>query len=166
MKWKESSRLFLKFLMNVFIAPITIAKVSAKLYSETEEKRKRWWPYAIVTVPLFLGFILCHILELALAGMWAIGWFFYLGFASVITAVRIKARDLGKINGNVWEDFFSSLFFYANVAVQLDETADVLISKEKLPEGKRANGKQTSDRKVSDGEKVNYAFEDETSAKS
>ena len=51
-----------------------------------------------------------------------LAWCFYLGFVSVITAVRIQCRDRFDINGNAFEDFFASLFFYPNVALQLDET--------------------------------------------
>jgi hypothetical protein len=39
-----------------------------------------------------------------------------------MTAVRIQCRDRFDINGNAFEDFFASLFFYPNVALQLDET--------------------------------------------
>ena len=39
-----------------------------------------------------------------------------------MTAVRIQCRDRFDINGNAFEDFFASLFFYPNVALQLYET--------------------------------------------
>ena len=51
-----------------------------------------------------------------------LGWCFYLGFVTVLTSVRIQCRDRFNINGNAFEDFFASLFFYPNVVLQLDET--------------------------------------------
>ena len=119
-------KLFIKWVINIFIAPITIAKVSARVYGKTADKRKKWWPYAIPSVGLFSLFILFHILELAVPGCWSIAWFFYLCFTCQITAVRIKTRELHNINGNASEDFFSAMILYPNVATQLDLTTEYL----------------------------------------
>ena len=120
--------------MNIVIAPITIAKVSARVYGKTAEKRDTWWYYAIPSVGLFSLFILFHCLELVLPGCWSIAWFFYLCFACQITAVRIKTREIYGIVGNPSEDFFSAMVLYPSVATQLDETTKYLSDDE---EGKR-----------------------------
>jgi hypothetical protein len=80
-----------------------------------------------------------------------LGWCFYLGFVTVLTSVRIQCRDRFNINGNAFEDFFASLFFYPNVALQLDETTKNIAIK-RMPK---------TDIKMEDAEngKVNKAFE-------
>ena len=80
-----------------------------------------------------------------------LGWCFYLGFVTVLTSVRIQCRDRFNINGNAFEDFFASLFFYPNVALQLDETTKNIAIK-RTPK---------TDIKMEDAEngKVNKAFE-------
>ena len=122
----RSIKLFVKLVYNIFMAPITIAKVSARVYGKTSEKRNKWWPYAIPSVGLFLLFILFHLLELAIPGCWSIAWFFYLCFTCQITAVRIRTREIHSIIGNASEDFFSAMFLYPNVATQLDLTTELL----------------------------------------
>jgi hypothetical protein len=111
-------------LLNIFFTPITIAKVSARVYGETPEKRKKWWPYAIPSVGLFLLFILFHVVELWVTGCWAIAWFFYMAFICQITAVRMRTRELYGITGNASEDIFASMIFYPLVATQLDLTTE------------------------------------------
>ena len=59
-----------------------------------------------------------------------------------------------KINGNVFEDFFATLFLYSNVALQLDETVEVRISKDKLDKDVLNNSKKNGDASA-----VNHAFE-------
>ena len=56
---------------------------------------------------------------------------YYIAYAGLTTAVRLKVRRMARINGNVFEDFFASLFFYPNVAVQIEETIQVMLSKDK-----------------------------------
>ena len=84
--------------------------------------------------------------------LYYIAWFFYLGFATVLTATRIQCRERFFINGNAFEDFFASLFFYPNVALQLDETTQNIGPDNKV---------KKSDMKMQDAEngKVNQAFE-------
>ena len=162
--------------MNIFIGPITIAKVQARVYGKTEEKQKKWWPYAIPSCGLFILFILFHVLELVVTGCWAIAWFWYLGFVCQITAVRIKTREIHGIVGNASEDFFSALFFYPNVALQLDLTTDPdkqrkmrqttghneynLDHKKKVQHENGSYDKPTKEG-VDASEKVNYAYEKE-----
>jgi len=123
------------------------AQVSARLNNSTKV-----WAYAIAPVTFFVAFIVLHIAEVGVDGCWAIAWFFYLGFATVLTSVRIQCRDRFVINGNAFEDFFASLFFYPNVALQLDETTKNIGTVKKV---------EKSDIKMQDAEngKVNQAFE-------
>ena len=78
--------------------------MSARVYGKTAEKRRKWWPYAIPSVGLFLLFILFHLLELAVPGCWSIAWFFYLCFTCQITSIRIKTREIYSIVGNASAD--------------------------------------------------------------
>ena len=75
-----------------------------------------------MSVATFGLFILFQVLELAFSGSWAIGWFWYLGFATILTSLRISIRSKFDINGNVSEDFFCSLIFYPCCALQMDLT--------------------------------------------
>ena len=114
--------LFRKWLINIVIAPITTAKVSARIYGNNEKDRKKWWIYAVPSFCFFSLFILLHVLEIVIPGCWSMAWFFYLCFTCQITAIRIKVREHYNINGNAAEDFFSSLILYPNVVTQLDLT--------------------------------------------
>ena len=130
MKWSNSSRLFVKFLGNIFIGPLTISSVATKLNQYTKAKAIL---FTATAVTFFAGFIVCHALGPFLVdNLWAVGWFMYLAYTALVTTVRSHARQVGGINGNVLEDFFASLLFYPNVAVQLDETVDILIQKDKI----------------------------------
>ena len=130
MTWGHSSRLFIKFVTNIFIGPLTISKVASEL-----NQYKRWKVilYTCTTVTFFISFIACHLLgPLLNEGLWAVGWFSYAAYATISAKVRYQVRRVAFINGNVFEDFFASLFFYPNVAVQLDETIGALMAKDKL----------------------------------
>ena len=176
MNMSRVKKLFVKWLLNIFIAPITIAKVSARVYGKTAEKRKKWWPYAIPTVGLFSLFIIFHLIEIAVPGCWAIAWFFYLCFACQVTAVRIKTREIYDIIGNASEDFFASMILYPNVATQLDLTTKDLSEEDNeekntpkknnesfdLEKIQHENGSYDRARKnIDETEKVNYAYEKE-----
>ena len=100
--------MFLQFVANIFIAPYTVAIVGARLNNS-----KKIWAFCIPACGMFGLFILCHILEAAVTGMWAIAWFFFLGFVTMMTAYRIEIRERYGINGNAAEDFFASCFYPA-----------------------------------------------------
>ena len=68
-----------------------------------------------------------------------------------MTAVRIQCRDRFDINGNAFEDFFASLFFYPNVALQLDETIKNI--------GKKIKTKTKINMEDAENGKVNMAFD-------
>ena len=105
---KTTGKLFLQFVANIFIAPYTVAIVGARLNNS-----KKIWAFCIPACGMFGLFILCHILEAAVTGMWAIAWFFFLGFVTMMTAYRIEIRERYGINGNAAEDFFASCFYPA-----------------------------------------------------
>ena len=159
--------LFIRFVLNIFIAPITVAKVSARVYGKTAEKRRKWWPYAIPSVGLFSLFIFFHLLELAIPGCWAIAWFFYLCFTCQITAIRIKTREIYDIIGNASEDLFSAMILYPLVVTQLDLTTENL-SDEDHEEDKNTNidlenieQKNGNNKNAEEAVKVNYGYEKE-----
>ena len=107
-KAKRTWKLLLQFAVNILTAPYTLATVAAKLNNE-----KRVWVYAIPIVSVFGLFILCHILELVISGMWAIAWFFFLCFVATMTSYRIQTRERYGIDGHPAEDFFVSCFYPA-----------------------------------------------------
>ena len=166
-------KLLIKLILNIFIAPITIAKISARVYGETSEKQKRWWPYAIPSVTLFLLFIGFHVVELFVPGCWAIAWFFYLLFACQIAAVRIRTRELYGIPGNAIEDFFASMILYPNVTTQLDLTTDNQILRTNVSENQenqdqerhsydnRSDGNNKNVKIEDNKTKFNYSYEEE-----
>jgi hypothetical protein len=74
----------------------------------------------MATVPCFALMIFFFFCELVISGCWAVGLFFYLLYVASLTGIRLEARQQLNIDGSIFEDFFSSLFFYPCVAVQLD----------------------------------------------
>lgn len=109
-KASRTWKLFVQFAMNIFIAPYTLAIVAARLNND-----RRVWAYAIPSASSFGLFILCHILELVISGMWAIAWFFFLCFVAMMTSYRIQTRERYGIDGHPAEDFFVSCFYPACV---------------------------------------------------
>jgi hypothetical protein len=107
--------LFLGFLKNVFWAPMTIANVNRRLKGS-----KGSWFMTVASLSTFLLCILFHLLELSFRGSWAIAWFWYLCFASVMASLRLEVREILGIAGSAVEDFFASLLLYPCCALQLD----------------------------------------------
>ena len=112
----EALELFSNFLQNIIKAPFTVAVSASRL--EGQKDKLRYYIFPVTTS--FALAILFHLLELAASGCWAIGCFWYLSFAVSVTGVRLNVRKKFQIDGNIFEDFFASLFFYPCVAVQLD----------------------------------------------
>ena len=115
-KPKAAFSLFLQFLKNIFLAPWTIAKAAHRLSG----KKSGLWLYIMATVPCFALMIFFLFCELVISGCWAVGCFFYLLYVASLTGIRLEARQQLNIDGSIFEDFFSCLFFYACVAIQLD----------------------------------------------
>ena len=68
-----------------------------------------------------------------------------------MTAFRIQCRDRFDINGNAFEDFFASLFFYPNVALQLYEKMKNI--------GMKVTTKTKNNMEDAENGKVNRAFD-------
>ena len=149
-QWKKKSReileLFVGFCINIFKAPWTMAEVQARLNNSDKV-----WAYAIAPTICMVLWIIFHFAEIGVNGMWAIGWFFYLCFATLLASVRIQVRERFEIIGNPFEDFFAALFLYPNVALQMDKTTENLVQKKK-----KSNMEMTMD---PENGKVNSAFE-------
>ena len=77
------------------------------------------WFLTFASWTTFWLFVIFHCLQLTFNGAWAFAWFWYLGFASIMTAVRLQLRERLSIPGNIWEDFFGSLFLYPCCALQV-----------------------------------------------
>ena len=147
-KQKEILELFMGFCIQTIKAPWTVGEVQARLNNS-----EKVWAYAIAPTTSLVLFVIFMFAELGVNGMWAIAWFFYLCFATMMASVRIQVRERFDIIGNPFEDFFSSLFLYPNVALQMDKTTENLVQKKK---------KSTMEMKsAADPEngKVNSAFE-------
>ena len=126
-KPKAVKDLFLKFLVNIVVAPWTVAVVAHRLGGG----KHKLWIHALATVPFFTMAIALQFLELAISGCWAIGCFWYLCFATSVTGVRLQAREKLGIHGNIFEDFLSALLFYPCVAIQLDMSTKDLMFEDK-----------------------------------
>ena len=91
---------------NIVLAPYTVGEVSARLNNS-----KKIWAYTIAPGISFVLFIIMHIAEFATTGstgLWAIGWFFYLCFATIMASVRLQCRD--RYSFTVWKfkNFYAS----------------------------------------------------------
>ena len=107
----------LKFWLNIFLAPWTIAKVNVAVSDNGS-----FFLYAIPSALSLILFVIFHIMDYFYRGCWAIAWVFYLCFVTIISTVRGKCREKLNITGNPCEDFLLSVLLYPNVLVQLDET--------------------------------------------
>ena len=63
--------------------------------------------------------------DMHLDGIYSLGWVFFLGFVTIITATRANIRSHYGINGNPIEDFFAALLVYPCVMVQLETVSEV-----------------------------------------
>lgn len=68
----------------------------------------------------WLLFIVLHICEIQVKGLYAVGWAFFLLFVTFVAIARHTVRMYHQMNGNVAEDFFCALFLYPAVATQLE----------------------------------------------
>ena len=108
---------------NIVLAPYTVGEVSARLNNS-----KKIWAYTIAPGISFVLFIIMHIAEFATSGstgLWAIGWFFYLCFATIMASVRLQCRDRYSIT--VWS------FKHFSVTQILRETILKSLEVVKLP---------------------------------
>ena len=124
MKMGRTVKLFGGFILNIFIAPITISKVAGNIYNTSEQKsRKSAFLCGMVTL-LFGSFVTFSILQFKFDWSWAIALFMYLGFCVCVATVRMHTREKLNISGHIVEDFASTLFFYPSVVLQLKMTLE------------------------------------------
>ena len=115
--------MFKKLLLHTIIAPWSLSKVACLINEAPDAKSRKMWIYAVPSFVLFFLFIIFHALNYAVAGFWAIGWFWYFGFCSYMAAIRFKVREIVGIHGNAIEDFLASVLLYPSVSLQLEETS-------------------------------------------
>lgn len=120
---KETRKLAGSFLLNIFIAPIKLAKIAGKIYLKGAEL-SRWWAYGTLYIPLFSMTIIFGVLQLTYSWSWAIAFFLYLTFCGCIAIVRMEVREKLGICGNILEDFLLSVLLYPGVIVQMERTLE------------------------------------------
>lgn len=113
--------MFGAFFLNIFVAPVKLAKISGKIYL-TGEKTSRWWPYATMYIPLFTLCIMFGILQMKCPWSWSVALFIYLTFCGCAAAIRMHAREKLRIEGHILQDFLACFFLYPSVIVQLEWT--------------------------------------------
>ena len=109
----------------MFLAPITLSKVAASIYSETTEKPKSALPYLTIFGGLFVSSIFFFVLQILLDGSWAIGLFLYLCFCCYTARLRTMTRKKLFIAGHSIEDFLCSILLYPSVTMQLEMTLNL-----------------------------------------
>lgn len=125
LKLKKSAFTFGLFIKTMFLAPITLSKVAASIYSETTEKPKSALPYLTIFGGLFVSSIFFFVLQILLNGSWAIGLFFYLCFCYYTARLRMMTRKKLLITGHPIEDFLCSILLYPSVTMQLEMTINL-----------------------------------------
>ena len=120
-KISETLAMFGAVLLNVFLAPVTLAKISGKIYC-VPERNQRWWPYAAIFIPIFIVCVMFCLLQMKYQWSWAGAFFIYLTFCGCAASVRMHARQQLNIAGHIVEDFLACIFLYPSVVVQLEWT--------------------------------------------
>ena len=115
MNWKGNSVLLARVLMNILIAPVTIARVCKRI--------NKGRICGVVAGFIQLLFLVSFVTGFFLEGVWGIAGFCYFAFALFLTSIRLEVRrHLEIVEGSVFEDFFVSFLFYPSVVVQMDAT--------------------------------------------
>ena len=118
---KDATSMAGAFVLNIFLAPIKLARIAGKVYLK-ENESSQWWAYATMYIPIFALCIVFAILQVTYSWSWAVAFFLYLTFCGCIAAVRMQTREKLGINGHIMEDFLASFFLYPSVIVQLEWT--------------------------------------------
>jgi len=116
--WKKIT-LFVKFLVNIFSAPYSMAKTYRLLHGSAY-----FLPIIIVGYTLLSLSVIFQILQIVISGAWALGLVLYVVFAFMMGVVRSGARDKLGIPGSPLEDFCVSLLLYPSVALQMVTTME------------------------------------------
>eukprot|EP00091_Calanus_sinicus_P009571 TRINITY_DN22359_c0_g1_i1.p1 TRINITY_DN22359_c0_g1~~TRINITY_DN22359_c0_g1_i1.p1 ORF type:complete len:149 (-),score=51.65 TRINITY_DN22359_c0_g1_i1:48-470(-) len=114
-KFLSTSKLFLLFIANLFLAPLTVAKTSARVISPST-----FWPVLMSLSFFLLKFVFLHILQVIVDGAWALAWCSFIAFCSGVSMVRSRTRNHLGIPGHSLEDFCLTLLLYPCVAMQME----------------------------------------------
>ena len=115
----RNMKLLGSFLINIFIAPVTISKVAGIIY-KTSSSRRKFTSFHLILPLLFGGFAIFGTLQcFGFTWAWAIALYMYLSFCGCVATIRTHARQKYQISGHFVEDFTSTLVLYPSVAVQL-----------------------------------------------
>ena len=88
------------------------------------------WAYSIFPCILFCLFIVLYVLQISVDGTWAMAWFFYLCFTTLLSMARSSVRAEFDVSGSFAEDFLAATFAYPLCAVQLDEATKNMESRD------------------------------------
>jgi hypothetical protein len=109
---------FMLWAMAVFVPFVPIFQVAKKLFPASGQL---WWVIFQTVVGSGCYYVWIGLLaaQREVSYAWAMGWVFFVGFASVITMLRMDTRLKSNIRGNILEDFFAALFFYWQALPQM-----------------------------------------------
>ena len=138
-RFKEARRMFGGFILNIFAAPIKLAKIAGKVYLTDEDGGSKWWAYATMYIPLFALVVVFSVLQVTYSWSWAVAFFLYLTFCGCTAAVRMQTREMFGIRGHILEDFLASVFLYPSVIVQLEWTLKKLNDSEENLKARECN---------------------------
>lgn len=110
----------LGFLKNIFITPYTLYRTLA-IHGQGNGTSIT---IGAISFLCWVAWIILMICEVAVQGMYAIAWVFFIAFVTCVTYVRHEVRAQRGINGNPIEDFFAALFLYPSVAIQMEMVSD------------------------------------------
>jgi len=113
-----TNKRLIRTLIAVMCPMIGLSKAGASLHTSKVAKLSE---YLAIGFFFYLWIVLMVLIPFVDFNIWAIGWCSYVAFASLATRLRINARELRGIEGNMLTDFLACLILYPLVAAQLDE---------------------------------------------
>ncbi|CAD7696045.1 unnamed protein product [Ostreobium quekettii] len=112
----------IRTLIAVVCPMVGLGKAGASLHTSKAAKQAE---YLAIGFFFYLWIVLMVLIPVVDFNIWAIAWCSYMAFAGLSTRVRINARAMRGIEGDMLTDFLASLVLYPLVAAQLDEDVDV-----------------------------------------
>jgi len=110
------------FFLGLFVPPVLLWKTmkQAAAYEKKPESAAQQVAWVAAFALFFLAWIIFFCMAVEFSGVFAYGWFCYVGFVSIIAVMRHNLRRLFKIEGGSGpEDFFAAFFFYPQVLAQM-----------------------------------------------
>ena len=111
-------------LMNIIMAPLTLAVVASRVYAKPTSKISKFWIFVSVFISVFSITMVFLLLQIKFQWAWSIAFFGYLTFCVCIATVRKRTREKLDIPGHIVEDFLASFFLYPIVVLQLKVTLE------------------------------------------